>query len=100
MVITILGTSYFLGLFWYIVCDLKQIIVNEDDNFIDTNFRETDGVFHRTVASMYYSFTSLSTVGFGDFHPINNFERMFCAMILLIGNAIFGYVLGMFREIV
>lgn len=49
---------------------------------------------------MYYSFTSLSTVGFGDFHPVNNFERMFCAYILLVGNAIFGYVLGMFREMV
>ena len=37
-------------------------------------------------ASMYYAFTSLSTVGFGDFgdmHPENNFERGFCAFILL-----------------
>ena len=49
---------------------------------------------------MYYAFTSLSTVGFGDFHPKNNFERAFCAMILLAGNAIFGYVLGAFREMV
>ena len=49
---------------------------------------------------MYYAFTSLSTVGFGDFHPINNFERLFCAGVLLVGNAIFGYVLGLFRDMV
>lgn len=49
---------------------------------------------------MYYAFTSLSTVGFGDFHPKNNFERIFCALVLLIGNAIFGFILGMFREMV
>lgn len=67
---------------------------------MDEYFKPTDGTFHRTVASMYYAFTSLSTVGFGDFHPVNNFERVFCALILLVGNAIFGYVLGMFREMV
>ena len=100
LVITILGTSYFLGLFWYIVCDLKEIIQAEPLNFLAENFKETDGSYRRTVASMYYAFTSLSTVGFGDFHPINNFERMFCAGILLVGNAIFGYVLGLFRDMV
>ena len=62
--------------------------------------KRDDGLYERTVASMYYAFTSLSTVGFGDLHPVNNFERIFCAIILLIGNAIFGYVLGIFREMV
>lgn len=100
LVITILGTSYFLGLFWYIVCDLKEIIESEDPNFIGVYFRDSQGPYHRTVASTYYAFTSLSTVGFGDFHPENSFERLFCALILLVGNGIFGYVLGMFREMV
>jgi hypothetical protein len=114
LVITILGTSYFLGLFWYIVCDLKEFIYPEELNFISYYYGDAcsvedfdcveengvDGNFHRVVASMYYAFTSLSTVGFGDMHPENNFERGFCAFILLAGNAIFGYVLGVFREMV
>lgn len=103
-----------MGLFWYIVCDLKEFISPEEINFISYNYGEAcnkeeigcveaDGVkgnYHRVVASMYYAFTSLSTVGFGDLHPENNFERGFCAFILLAGNAIFGYVLGVFREMV
>ena len=48
---------------------------------------------------VYYAFTSLSTVGFGDYHPKSNFERVICAAILLFGVAIFSYMMGIFIEI-
>jgi len=37
------------------------------------------------VILSYFMFTTLSTVGLGDFHPVNNIERMFGALILLFG---------------
>ena len=43
---------------------------------------------------MYYSFTSLSTVGFGDFHPRSDFERLVCAAMLTFGVAIFSILMG------
>lgn len=49
---------------------------------------------------MYFAFTSLSTVGFGDYHPKNSFERLWIALILLSGVATFSYVLGEFLDIV
>jgi hypothetical protein len=52
-----------------------------------------------SLITTYFAFTSLSTVGFGDFHPRSNAERMFCAMILLFGVAIFSYIMGNFIEI-
>jgi hypothetical protein len=48
---------------------------------------------------MYYAFTSLSTVGFGDYHPRSDMERLFCALILLFGVAIFSYIMGIFISI-
>jgi len=45
---------------------------------------------------MYFAFTSLSTVGFGDFHPRSNQERLVTAMILLFGVATFSYCMGIF----
>jgi len=41
----------------------------------------------------YYSITSLSTVGFGDFYPITNAERLMCSFILLFGVMIVSYIL-------
>ena len=45
---------------------------------------------------MYYAFTTLSTVGFGDFYPKSDNERIFCAIILVGGVMIFSYIMGNF----
>jgi len=49
---------------------------------------------------IYYAFTTLSTVGFGDFHPKNNTERLITSMTLLFGVMIFSYLTGNFLEVV
>ena len=52
-----------------------------------------------TLKVIYFAFTSLSTVGFGDFHPKSDFERLVCAVILLFGVSIFSYIMGIFIAI-
>ena len=47
----------------------------------------------------YFTFTTLSTVGFGDFHPRSEVERIVATFILLIGVAIFSFIMGNFIEI-
>lgn len=51
------------------------------------------------IIAFYFAFTSLSTVGFGDFNPRGDLERLICAFVLLIGVAVFSYVMGNFIEI-
>ena len=46
------------------------------------------------MISIYFAFTSLSTVGFGDYYPVSSLERLVCAFVLLIGVAMFSYILG------
>jgi len=46
------------------------------------------------IILMYFSFTSLTTVGFGDFNPRSNVERLFISFGLLFGVAIFSYIMG------
>lgn len=52
------------------------------------------------IKMMYFAFTSLSTVGFGDFCPRGNIERLLGAMMLLFGVAIFSYIMGKFIEMI
>lgn len=44
--------------------------------------------------------TSLSTVGFGDYYPVNNFERLLGAFMLLFGVAVFSYIMGQLLEMI
>ncbi len=48
------------------------------------------------IAMMYFAFTSLSTVGFGDINPRSNIERLLGAFMLLLGVAIFSVFMGNF----
>ena len=66
------------------------------DHELDTNHLTE---WEKTIAVMYWSFTSLSTVGFGDFHPTADAERLVGAFVLLFGVAIFSYIMGIFIEI-
>ena len=52
------------------------------------------------MISLYFSFTSLSTVGFGDFHPKSNLERLFCSAMLVFGVMIFSYIMGNFISMI
>ena len=51
------------------------------------------------IVSTYFAFTSLSTVGLGDYHPRGDIERLCTSFMLLFGVAIFSYVMGNFIEI-
>lgn len=51
------------------------------------------------LAAVYWAFTTLSTVGFGDYSARSDSERLFCAFIFICGVSIFSYILGIFIEI-
>ena len=48
---------------------------------------------------IYFTFTTLATVGFGDYNPKADEERLFVVIIFLSGVSIFSYLMGIFIEI-
>ena len=67
-----------------------------NSNFLQGNLEESP--VRQSIIMFYFSFTSLTTVGFGDFHPLNDIERLFCAFFLVFGVSIFSYIMGVFIE--
>ena len=52
------------------------------------------------VVLMYFSFTTLTTVGFGDLTPKSDAERFYMAFGMLIGVSIFSYYMGELIEMI
>ena len=48
----------------------------------------------RYCASIYWAFTTMTTVGYGDINTSNDTERVFCIFAMLVGASVFGYVIG------
>jgi len=51
------------------------------------------------IKEIYFAITTLSTIGYGDFHPVSQIERSIAAFILLWGVTIFSFIMGQFIEI-
>ncbi|HRX53912.1 MAG TPA: cyclic nucleotide-binding domain-containing protein [Verrucomicrobiales bacterium] len=46
------------------------------------------------VKAIYYTITTLATVGYGDITPQNNLQRLYAMGMMLVGVASYGYVIG------
>ncbi len=54
----------------------------------------------RSIAAMYYALTTLTTVGFGDYYPISDVERMVGSFMLLFGVMTSNFIMGELLNIV
>ena len=102
LVLFILILSYFLGTFWYIITKHTTDRLNTEEP--EFTFYNQYGLAENTntqnlVIVVYFAFTTLSTVGFGDFNPKSEVERIVTTFILLVGVACFSYIMGQFIDI-
>jgi hypothetical protein len=118
LVIIIFTSSYFLGIIWHIMVsdvfvtnwiDPNDKSLGVGDNPLNHNFI-TDKLnpydpdnkytkFDTLVRVWYFAITTLSTIGYGDYHPVSTNERIIAVPILMIGVAVFSFIMGQFIEI-
>lgn len=51
------------------------------------------------ILSLYWTITTITTVGYGDIDITNSWERLFCASIMIIGVISFSYANGSLSSI-
>lgn len=60
--------------------------------------QNTDTNAKKYVAALYWVFTTMTTVGYGDIFPMNNIERVFAVGVMIFGATVFGYIVGSVAE--
>ena len=56
-------------------------------------------VYEPYTAAMYWTFTTITTVGYGDISPRHPLERWYAIMCMIIGTLVFGQVIANLGEI-
>ena len=116
-IIAVFLLSYIIGMSWYIFTEMEMHSGNQKDmdhfmkenkdlcneSSVEESFIKDFELYNKSVAQntiimVYYSITTISTVGFGDYYPVNNFERLIIIFIMIFGVSIYGLFLGIFQE--
>lgn len=99
--------SHFLGCFWFFVSahgdpDANQCesgLLECNATLLGTTWWEEinvkpDSKFDQYIASLYWAFTTMTTVGYGDIHPRSDRERVYAIVAMIFGATMFGYIIG------
>lgn len=116
MMINIFNFTYLIGAIWWIITESIEDFYYDavygkltDEQLKNQGLKSQFQVFYgliykdRTynlISQIYFSFTTMSTVGFGDYAPRSNIERVIGSFLLLLGVAIFSYILGSFQNLI
>ena len=70
-----------------------------ESNWLNAYELNDKGIFVKYLNSVYYSFITMSTIGYGDITPETNSERIFSIFMILVACSIFGYSMNVIGSI-
>lgn len=100
--------SYFFAMFFKIILEFEEVwnqldtdsmSENEKNNWFKSAYLDGYSEYYQSVTLLYFAFTSLATVGLGDYTPKSNVERLIIAATLLAGVLVFSYIIGDLKEV-
>lgn len=75
---------------------------NGDNTWIGSaipNFKETS-LLIRYISALYWSVTTMTTVGYGDIHAVNSLEKIFIIIYMLFNLGLTAYIIGNMTNLV
>mmetsp|Transcript_2402 Transcript_2402/g.1659 ORF Transcript_2402/g.1659 Transcript_2402/m.1659 type:complete len:97 (+) Transcript_2402:130-420(+) len=87
-----------VGCFWYLVSELESFDFNTtwvwSRNIQDANIIES------YMTSVYWSFSTVLTVGYGDVSAHTDFERIFSIIWMMLGVAFYTFTISTLTSII
>lgn len=68
--------------------------------YFDDAHSSSGDVWDRYIASMYWAFTTMTTVGYGDISSVTRSERIIACFGMLVGGFVFSAVIGTIGDVV
>lgn len=82
-----------------LVCSQENMLEYTFGAFADDQCLKQIPLTRKIIILIYFSFTTLSTVGLGDFHPRSSFERLLIVPAFLFGVLAQAIISGIFLEV-
>ncbi|KAI9103578.1 hypothetical protein K1719_023201 [Acacia pycnantha] len=101
--IRLLCVTFFIahcsGCLYYLLADVYPHLGRTWIGTINPSFKETS-IWNRYISAMYWSLTTMTTVGYGDFHAVNPMEMAFTICYMLFNLGLTAYLIGNMTHLV
>lgn len=92
-----LSIMLFFVAHWH-ACFFYMVGVNQWETLGDTwlyiQQLQDESIQLRYVTALYWAFTTMMSVGYGDIHPVTTKERMVSIVCMINSSIVFAYVIG------
>ena len=99
--VTVLVTVFFMvhivACLWYGIADLSNF---EPDCWVVRKELQTSGVWESYVTSWYWSFQTLTTVGYGEIPAVTNAEKIVAIFWMVFGVGFYSFTIGNVQSII
>lgn len=93
-VLKIFFGAFAVACLWYSFVDKYLKYTDEKDNFVLHFNLDKDTTVQRFIKTWYYIYTTLATVGYGDYFATNKSEMIAAIFLLLAGPTWFAFMMG------
>ncbi|XP_059297144.1 potassium channel AKT2/3-like isoform X1 [Lycium ferocissimum] len=87
------------GCLYYLLADRYPQQGNTWLGSVNPKFRETS-LWIRYISAIYWSITTMTTVGYGDLHAVNTMEMIFIIFYMLFNLGLTAYIIGNMTNLV
>lgn len=87
------------GCLYYLLADRYPHPGNTWTTAVNPNFKEKS-LRYRYVSAIYWSMTTMTTVGYGDMHAVNSVEMIFIIFYMLFNLGLTAYIIGNMTNLV
>lgn len=92
--------AHVVACFWHYITLSDDINAHFPNTWVQVYGYADKSTRERYVASLYYVFVTMMTVGYGDICPVNELERFYAIMTMLVGTIVFGGLVSQVTQLV
>ncbi|XP_076327566.1 voltage-gated inwardly rectifying potassium channel KCNH6-like isoform X3 [Tachypleus tridentatus] len=96
--------AHWLACIWYAIGNAERPLLNPKIGWLDHLANATHQFYNNSnggpsikakyVTALYFTFSSLTSVGFGNVSPNTNMEKIFSILVMLIGSLMYASIFG------